>query len=546
MKLPSAILCVILSMGVARAVDKTTVLSFDDLSVGFDHIPMPEGYGSLQWSNFRVVNGWNQPWNSGYRTGMVSVNNVAFNPFGNPAALSATNLFDLDSAYLTAGVLDGLQLEVQGYVGTTLAYDNTYTLNLTAPMLINFNYRGVDQVKFIPSPMSQFVMDHLTVTFPGPNTNGNCAFDLAPRSRLHGAGSETGSVSVTAPDGCTWSVSNSNAWVTITSSLNNSNSGVVTYMVAANPTATARDGFINIAGQPFALSQSGDPSANAQAPVDLGVVQPSTIGHSFLSTHIDPFPFPQMPNSVADFLIDQDQSSGGGSVLQPNSVNWDTNSQFVLTVSAPPGQKFLVQVPPGREASFGGSLFWESTRGGSSPIGPVTVRFGGLEGRAPDFLGSDAVLSASHGYFGFSEITSSTFSGELAFTSISFTGNASPQYTGLGTEDYVLHQESSLQIFYTTSDSTDPGPFVSLVTTAAPAPRIRVAAVSPSTGVMLFVQGQAGRTNVVEGSEDMVHWMPISTNVMPFAVCPACPYVRVTDAAATNMVCRIYRALELR
>src|SRR5437762_3156128 len=235
MKLHSALVCVVLSIGTACAVDNTTVLTFDDISIGFDHIPMPQGYGNLQWSNFRVVNGWNQPWNSGYRTGMVSQNNVAFNPFGDPAALSATNLFDLDSAYLTAGVLNGLQLQIQGYVGTTLAYDNTYTLNTAAPLLINFNYRGVDQVKFIPSPMSQFVMDHLTVTFPGPTNTGNCSFAIAPRSRLHGAGAEAGSVSVATSDDCTWSVSNSNSWVAITSSLNNSNSGSVTYMVAANP-----------------------------------------------------------------------------------------------------------------------------------------------------------------------------------------------------------------------------------------------------------------------------------------------------------------------
>jgi hypothetical protein len=131
MKLLSALVCVALSVATAHAADDTTILTFDDISVGFDHIPMPQGYGNLQWSNFRVVNGWNQPWNSGYRTGMVSPNNVAFNPFGDPAAIGSANLFDLDSAYLTAGVLNALQIQIQGYVGTTLAYDTTYTVNVT-------------------------------------------------------------------------------------------------------------------------------------------------------------------------------------------------------------------------------------------------------------------------------------------------------------------------------------------------------------------------------------------------------------------------------
>src|SRR6266850_2071499 len=90
-------------------------------------------------------------------------------------------------------------------------------------------------------------------------------------------------------------------------------------------------------------------ASSSHAAVDLGVVETATIGH----TIFDPgLPTPNPTRSVVDYLIDQDQSSGGGGALPSVSVNWDTNTQFTLTVSAPPGQKFSVHVPAGRAVGF--------------------------------------------------------------------------------------------------------------------------------------------------------------------------------------------------
>jgi len=62
---------------------------------------------------------------------------------------------------------------------------------------------------------------------------------------------------------------------------------------------------------------------------------------------------------------------------------------------------------------------------------------------------------------------------------------------------------------------------------------------------MLMVQGQATRTNIVEASQDLVRWTPISTNVMPSTVCPTCPFVYVQDTAVPKPDRRFYRVLEL-
>ncbi len=83
-----------------------------------------------------------------------------------------------------------------------------------------------------------------------------CTFSNSLTAASHGSGSEVGSVSVTTLTGCQWTVSNTNAWISILSPLNVTNSGSVTYSLLANPTAFVRTGFVSIAGQNFFITQS--------------------------------------------------------------------------------------------------------------------------------------------------------------------------------------------------------------------------------------------------------------------------------------------------
>lgn len=158
----------------AVALAQTEILTFDNLPGvgGYDqYLPIPNGYGGLQWQNFQYMDGLTQTANSGYVNGVVSPNNIVFNTFGNPALVSDGS-FNLNSAYLTAAWTDGLQVEVQGFVGAAVIYDHTYTVNTTGPTLVNFNYMGIDQVNFIsiPQPGAQFVMDNLSITLvPEPS-----------------------------------------------------------------------------------------------------------------------------------------------------------------------------------------------------------------------------------------------------------------------------------------------------------------------------------------------------------------------------------------
>jgi len=148
-------------------------LTFDTLAVA----AVPAGYGGLNWNNFTVLDGVHYPHNpSGYGAGVVSTNNVAWSTGG--ASITNANPFNLFSAYLTAAWSDNLQVETKGYANGVLIYDNTYTLNVTNPTLVNFNYLGVTEVDFIASggtqhpgyygSGTQFAMDNVNAaTGPG-------------------------------------------------------------------------------------------------------------------------------------------------------------------------------------------------------------------------------------------------------------------------------------------------------------------------------------------------------------------------------------------
>ena len=179
--LPNILLVVVVFFGTTPArCAGATLLTFDELPTpqvlpGLNYTTIPSGYGNLLWNNFGVLNGIIRPANEGYHAGTVSPDNVAFNLYGDPATISfGAGLFNLDAAYLTAALnLDTiLDIQVQGFAGTTLLYNNTYSVNRSAPSLINFGYVGVDRVTFISSPAQQFAMDNLTVTIPEPSTIG--------------------------------------------------------------------------------------------------------------------------------------------------------------------------------------------------------------------------------------------------------------------------------------------------------------------------------------------------------------------------------------
>ena len=149
-----------------------TTIGFDDLA---SFATINNGYNGLNWSNFSVID-HNANGASGYQNGVISLNNVAFNGFGNDASISvASGTFTLNSGYFTAAWNDGLNIDVTGFNSGTQMDQTTLVENTSGPKFETFNWSGIDTVTFHSfggthdanvnpnGAGTQFALDNLTV-----------------------------------------------------------------------------------------------------------------------------------------------------------------------------------------------------------------------------------------------------------------------------------------------------------------------------------------------------------------------------------------------
>jgi len=85
----------------------------------------------------------------------------------------------------------------------------------------------------------------------------NCDYFLSPTGHVHGYAPTTGTIKVTTSSNCTWSVSNTNTWVSFDPPAAGTGTGTVSYSVQINPSLNDRTGIVLIGGQPFTLTQHG-------------------------------------------------------------------------------------------------------------------------------------------------------------------------------------------------------------------------------------------------------------------------------------------------
>lgn len=96
-----------------------------------------------------------------------------------------------------------------------------------------------------------------TLAINVPQTTPTCTYQLSPTSQNFPNAGGNGTIGVTTQQGCTWNVTNGNAWITITGGSSGTGSGTVSYTVAANTSVTARSGTMTIGGQTFTVNQEG-------------------------------------------------------------------------------------------------------------------------------------------------------------------------------------------------------------------------------------------------------------------------------------------------
>lgn len=124
------------------------VVTFDDITSSRGAV-IPNGYGDLNWNNFWALDGGVMYPGSGYEFGCVSGDYVAFNGYSDPAVISNYS-FDFIGAYLTAAWRTDLLIDVEGYQDATMIYNQTITVDCYSPTWFEFNFTGVNKVRFEP------------------------------------------------------------------------------------------------------------------------------------------------------------------------------------------------------------------------------------------------------------------------------------------------------------------------------------------------------------------------------------------------------------
>jgi hypothetical protein len=103
-----------------------------------------------------------------------------------------------------------------------------------------------------------------------------CTYSLSSSNGQFSASGGPGSFIVQAQTGCSWSVTPSVGWITISGASTGSGSGTVSFLVGANAGA-ARSGIISVANQQFTVSQLAAAAANITLQFTNYLIYPATV-----------------------------------------------------------------------------------------------------------------------------------------------------------------------------------------------------------------------------------------------------------------------------
>jgi hypothetical protein len=183
-------------------------------------------------------------------------------------------------------------------------------------------------------------------TFTVDQSGGSGNYSIFPTSALPLGSGGSGSVSVTAGLGCSWTAVSNDGWITVTSGSSGTGNGAVFYSVASNPTCLTRNGSMTIAGRTFTVSQSGGSGSFSITPGSR--THGPGVESSFVTVFASAGCFWTVNNPLSWVTITSSSSgTGNGTVnysvsANPNCVSRSGN----LTIA---GQTFTVTQVAGSE-----------------------------------------------------------------------------------------------------------------------------------------------------------------------------------------------------
>ncbi len=166
-----------------------------------------------------------------------------------------------------------------------------------------------------------------------PAVAAPCTYSLSSLGRSFDSTGGSGSVTVTAPNGCAWTAEADNVdWVTVTAGGAGSGAGTVTYSVQPNTTPSQRSADIFIADKDFAVTQTGSsvalpPGFPANVPAGIYTVTVSMNG-SYMFSSEDTCSDVSALSQALTIAMDQDisgllsQCTGAGCSCSASAVSY--------------------------------------------------------------------------------------------------------------------------------------------------------------------------------------------------------------------------------
>jgi len=224
----------------------------------------------------------NWPFSNNIRSGFVS--SIAFDPTNKNIAYATYSTFDGSHVFRTLNggtsweQIDGLGPDklpnipvhciavdpdntARLFVGTDLgvfvsttggnswAIENTGFANVPVEWLAMNTTNGVT---------SLYAFTHGRGVFRVGLGSNTCKYSLGTTGKFFDASGGSDSISLTRLSGnCGWQASSYADWITITSNSSGNGNGAISYYVAPNPGLTARTGTVSVAGNSFAITQTG-------------------------------------------------------------------------------------------------------------------------------------------------------------------------------------------------------------------------------------------------------------------------------------------------
>ncbi|MBV6342541.1 matrixin family metalloprotease [Candidatus Magnetobacterium casense] len=184
--------------------------------------------------------------------GSLAVNSVWYDPptgeiFDDDINFNTKYLYSTD---LTLNSYD-LQSIAAHELGHCLSLKDLYDAAVDSEKTM-YGYASRGETK--KRTLEQDDMAGITSLYPA----SGCTYSISPVTETVPAQGGSGTITVTAENGCGWIATPEVSWLSITSGSTGSGNGTVTYSASANRASTSRTGTINISGETFTVTEEGD------------------------------------------------------------------------------------------------------------------------------------------------------------------------------------------------------------------------------------------------------------------------------------------------